>query len=257
MKSTKEESRLNKETVQGSRRRDETPAVMLFGILPCSPNKKQILFSCLMPSAFSLGTRLSALRIIERFRLDETSGPRYSSGHGQLHSEIRLLQAPSKRVLKISEDGDITNLSGHLFQYWTTLLHEIFLPKSSISFFTKESWDYKSACNLLIEQLHHAPSMIFTVQITQFEQWPASSYFLFFSVSPWQSGATWEIPHKQTKNQHILLPSLLLESVNKWQFTQTLPDPRIIHPVKQLQDSFREERIRKKVLSPMKHGSHF
>lgn len=79
----------------------------------------------------------------------------------------------------------------------------------------------KSACNLLIK-LHHAPSMIFAVQTTQFGQRPASSYFLFFSVSPWQSDATWEIPRKQTKNQHIVLPSLLLESLNRWQFTWTL-----------------------------------
>lgn len=130
-----------KKNLQGSQHRDETPDIMLFGILPSSPNRNPLLTSCLMPSAFSLGTPLPALRIIERFGLDGTSGPHYFSGHGQLHSEIRLLQAQSKRVLKISEDKHITTLSGHLLQFQTTLLHGIFLPSSSISFFTKEPWD--------------------------------------------------------------------------------------------------------------------
>jgi len=166
-----------------------------------------------MPSAFSLGTPLSAPRMIERFGLDGTSGPHYSSGHGQLHSEIRLLRAPSRRVLKISEDGDTTALCGHLFRYWTTLLHGILLPVFPSSPKNHERSD-KSACNLLFKQLHHAPSIVFAVQITQFGQWPVSNYFLFFSVSPWWSGATWEIPCKKTENQHILLPSLLFESHN-------------------------------------------
>lgn len=74
----------------------------------------------------------------------------------------------------------------------------------------------KSACNLLIKQLYRASSMTLPVQTTQFGQWQASSYFLFW-VSPWWSRATWDIPHKQTKNQVILLPSLLLESLNSQQ----------------------------------------
>lgn len=175
----RKKSRLNKETVQSSWRRNETPVIMLFGILPCSPDRKQILISCLMPSAFSLWTPLSVLRIIERFGLEGTSGPHYSSGHGQLHTKIRLLQAPSKRVLKIPEDGVITTFSRHLLQYWTALLHGIFLPNSSISFFTEESWDESYVCMPFINQTT-TPCSKYDICSPNYPVWPVASFKLLY-----------------------------------------------------------------------------
>lgn len=70
---------------------DETPAVMLFGMLSYGPSKKQISISFLVPFAFFFffffwRALCSALRMIERFRLLGTSDPTSSSERGQLHN---------------------------------------------------------------------------------------------------------------------------------------------------------------------------
>lgn len=105
-----------------------------------------------------------------------------------------------------------------------------FLPKN-------HEMSDKSACNLLIKQLYHPPSMTFAVQTTQFGQRPASGYFLFFSVSPWWSGATWDMQTNK-KSAHTF-PQLSF-GVHQKSTAVNLPslaDLRIIHPDEQFQDS--------------------